>query len=78
MKYIIIKTEGLEVPIIFSEILNHSTVAHSIGGHNGVISAGYLYLSEDGQLSAHGYSSTLGINSRSEDVEIIKRSLSYY
>jgi len=73
MKYIIVDTMGLEVPILFSELLNHSDVAR---GYK-VVAAGFVSISSSVDTNDSGYSpkyiievdcygesTTLGIKSR--------------
>lgn len=65
-KYIIIKHDGLEVPIVFSELLNHSMVARLMT-HNDidrVVSAGFCYINDAGQYVCYGSSRGLGVESR--------------
>lgn len=72
-KYIIIEHKALEVPIVFSPILQHSEVA----GNKKVISAGFCRADEDGVYSVWGESISLKVKSRPEDAEIINKYLEY-
>lgn len=72
LKYIIVENGGLEMPIIFNETFNHSFIAEP---HRKVVSAGFVILTRDGQVSAYGKSTTLGIDSRETDSELIKREI---
>lgn len=70
-KYIIVECHGLEVPIVFSPILQHNDVA----GHRKVFGAGFCHLGIDVNdkrcWTVHGRSISLGINSRPEDAAIL-------
>lgn len=74
-KYIIIETMGNEVPLIFPEFIDHSAMAEG----RRVVSAGFcmVYFDEDYGVTVrtNGNSSTLNINPRPEDAEIIKNLL---
>jgi hypothetical protein len=71
LKYIIVKHKGQEQPIIFSEVFDHSYIAHN----KKVISAGECSLPNEigGEISCYGESTTLdGLKSRGEiDSKII-------
>lgn len=88
MKYIIIEDDGIEVPIIFSELLKHIDVK----GQRKVISAGFCQIdvktilgedpngSEDKSVlsvNCGGKSVGLGVKSRAEDAELIKKHLNF-
>ena len=74
-KYIIVISHELEVPIVFSKILQHNEVA---GGRK-VVGAGFCHLSIDINdkrcWSVSGHSISLGIKSRPEDAEILNERL---
>lgn len=83
MKYVIIDHGGLELPIIFCDIINHNVFAHL---HP--VSAGEVRLyGADGpnpdacccenaiRVAVSGQSTTLKLKSRPEDEEIIAREL---
>ena len=70
LKYIIIK-DRFEVPIIFSALLNHKTVA----GNLNVISAGFCTIESNNQVSCYGESVSLNIKSRKEDSSIIENTI---
>ena len=83
MKYIIFDKLGLETPLIFEDIVEHSTFQHLK-----IISAGEVTLygadgpienacscNNDIEVSAFGKSVTLGVKSRPEDAKIIHRAL---
>jgi hypothetical protein len=74
LKYVIVTSMGLEVPIIFPALLDHNYVAQ---GYNAV-SAGYVSVQPRGDgffVDVWGKSTTLGLQSRPEDVAIIVREL---
>lgn len=72
-KYIIVKKEDMEVPLIFSSFLSHETVATA--GQNGILSAGYCALNAAGKWIAGGQSVSLKLNSRPQDAEILNTQL---
>lgn len=76
MKYVIIRDSGIELPIIFNEIIKHDTFANL-----NPISAGFVTFEKDllGNIVAvaSGKSISLNKNSRPEDSAIITRSLSF-
>jgi hypothetical protein len=70
MKYIIVDNEGIELPIIFNEIMNHKDIA----GDKEVISAGFCRFIKYGDVdvSCWGKSISLKKESRGEiDEKII-------
>ena len=69
-KYIIIDNGGVEVPIVFDEILSHKEMSYN----KTVISAGFLDVWEN-EVSVFGESVTLNIKSRKEDAILIKKML---
>ena len=73
MKYIIVKNLGLELPIVFNEIIEHSRIAEN--WENKVISAGFCSIHAKDSVMVHGSSRSLNINSRPEDAKIISDSL---
>ena len=72
MKYVVFSDLFV---IVFSATENHDDVARRIGKKP--VSAGFVNL-HDGELSTSGHSFTLGIDSRAEDAELIRRQLSFY
>ena len=80
-KYIIVETRGVEVPIVFSSLLDHFIIGR---GHK-VISAGFCAVgakptekdAENIDVSVFGKSVTLKIDSRKEDALIIQKVLRY-
>jgi len=73
MKYIIFKGYLCEEPVIFSKLQNHDDMASLLKGIGKPVSAGYIDYDDGGYISAHGRSSTLELESRPEDSEIIDR-----
>lgn len=75
MKYIIIRDSGLELPVIFDEIIRHDRFAELCP-----ISAGFVTFEKDllgnTVAIASGKSISLNKNSRPEDSQIITDSLS--
>lgn len=74
MKYVIVRDHGIELPIIFDEIINHNTFADL-----NPISAGFVTLEKDLEgktvAIAGGKSISLNKKSRPEDSAIITLSL---
>lgn len=74
-KYIMIDYGGIDLPIIFSEVMTHSEVARAYPHHE-IVSAGFVTFGPDGVCDAYGESISLGgIRARVEDREIINRSI---
>lgn len=75
MKYIIIRDSGIELPVIFDEIIKHDSLAEL-----NPISAGFVTFEKDllgnTVAIASGKSISLNKNSRPEDSQIITDSLS--
>lgn len=75
MKYIIIRDSGIELPVIFDEIIKHDSFAEL-----NPISAGFVTFEKDllgnTVAVASGKSISLKKNSRPEDSQIITDSLS--
>ena len=74
MKYIVIKTHLGKVPVMFSGILSHDDVARALSKPMKIISAGFVDI-VDGVVSAHGHSSSLGIQSDPRDSALIEQYL---
>ena len=75
-KYIIVKKDGVEYPILFPNVMNHSDMFKLVGGD--LISAGFCTISStdngDIQYSAYGKSVTLDVSSREEvDTKLMNR-----
>jgi hypothetical protein len=67
-KYIIVKKNEFELPIVFNSFLDHSSVA----GNETVVSAGFCTIDlHSAQFSAYGESKTLNVQSRGNDVDIL-------
>ncbi len=69
MKYLILRTQDGETPIIFPEFMYHDQVEEALD-HEEVIAAGFIKI-ESGKLQCYGESSSLGIASRSEDDAVV-------
>lgn len=76
-KYIIFGNEDIEVPVVFSPLLTHATLAKGIATGMTVVSAGFCERNEDGDYYVWGESISLKKGSRPEDAEILNNSLSY-
>jgi hypothetical protein len=70
-KYLIINRMGMEVPVVFSQLLVHKDVA----GRRKVRSAGFCELDANGRWVASGHSSSLNLSARPQDAEILNRHL---
>ena len=76
MKYII--TEDLGV-CVFSNSSVHKDMAYALKVRNSIIGAGFITVSDDGEVRCHGESVSLKIKSRGElDAEIIGKQLLGY
>lgn len=87
LKYIIVKTGGHELPIIFSPIISHIDAAHGFRAisdtpYSNIVAAGFCRIEvrdtvcpADIVVDCRGQSTTLKVKSRKEDAEIIKREL---
>jgi hypothetical protein len=75
VKYIIVDQGGLDIPLVFSEILVHAEVARAYPGR--VVSAGFVSFraSPDGDLTADAWGESISLNvaSRPEDSGIITK-----
>jgi hypothetical protein len=67
-KYIIVESFGLELPIVFNPIIDHSTVA----GNFKVVSAGFCSQSVDCLWNCWGESTSLKLKSRTQDGRILE------
>lgn len=67
-KYIVTLQKGLECIIIFPEIMNHREIAKNITGHssNHIISAGFLRVQSDGNITCYGHSISIDKGPRKE------------
>lgn len=74
-KYIIIKQGTFEVPLVFSELNQHSDVAYALGGVQNVVGAGFCFIDED-RYQCYGESISCKVKSRGEvDSKILNRLL---
>lgn len=77
MKYIVIKEQGVELPILFPEVLNHALIANWVNKDfpkPKCISAGFAKANTAG-ASVWGESVTLKLKSRPEDADLIEHIL---
>jgi hypothetical protein len=72
-KYIIVELESMEVPMVFSRLLQHEDVALVI--RNKVRSAGFCELDPTGKWIAGGGSISLKLNARQQDAKILNEHL---
>jgi hypothetical protein len=70
-KYIIFERKGLQYPVLFP---NHYVQHKEIQTCDKVVSAGFFAINE-GDVFVSGNSVSLGVNSRKEDAELIKKQL---
>ena len=70
-KYIIIKKDGIEVPLVFSKTLTHEDLATN----DTVISAGFCELDVTGKWIVGGRSFSLNMMPRPQDAEILNAHL---
>lgn len=77
MKYIVVAHEGLELPILFPNVITHIKMWSLVKvGNDTVVSAGFVRQVLDGEIRAHGESESIGIKSRpQEDSELITKFL---
>lgn len=68
MKYIIIDTGTVEIPLIFPEVVEHEQIGRKFEGK--VISAGYTKF-KNGRWTAGGESISLKVKARPEEDEFI-------
>jgi hypothetical protein len=80
MKYIIFDVNGLECPVIFSELLTHNQVRQSFPDYYTPISAGFCRASvedtggdEELVIRAWGKSVSLNLSSGVNDTEILTK-----
>lgn len=74
-KYIIVKHKDIELPVIFSALLNHNEVASFSYSKDEIISAGFCQLYKN-KYSCFGESTLLNLKSREDtDSKILNRYL---
>jgi len=73
MKYIIVDDMGMELPVVFCEILDHNSVA----GERKVLSAGFCVRNDDGTYQVWGGSTTLKMSSKPADSDIIQHGIEF-
>lgn len=83
MKYIIVKEMGIEVAIVFSELIGHDSFLNMYSSDE-ILSAGFCYPTDESldvgfntyrQWIAYGQSKSLGKSFRSQDSYVITVSL---
>jgi len=70
-KYVIIWCRGVEIPIVFSQLLLHKQVADKNKAH----AAGFCELDASGKWITEGASDSLNLSTRPQDAEILNRHL---
>jgi hypothetical protein len=68
-KYVMLVEWGIETPILFPDHLEHSAAVNP--NQHKPISAGFCYIG-GGDVSVYGFSTSLKIEHRPEDADIIK------
>jgi hypothetical protein len=71
MKYIMYEENGIETPILFPPVIEHSVIARNLNVEIKLISAGFVYLTNTNSVLAEGRSHSLDLRSRLEDSKII-------
>ena len=71
MKYIVKEIDGMEIPILFSDYISHSHMDDIINGK--LLSAGFVYFDDVNSIYTEGRSTSLRINSRQVDADLIKK-----
>lgn len=69
LKYIITEMDGMEVPLIFSQLLDHEIVAAAV--KTKLRSAGFCELNPAGRWMAFGQSVSLALDARPQDAAIL-------
>jgi hypothetical protein len=70
-KYVIVKKGSIEVPMVFSEMLLHAEMA----AKHKPVSAGFCELTENGRWRVAGQSTSLNLNARPQDADILNAHL---
>ena len=73
LKYVMVRDNHSYIPVIFADSIAHITMAELVTAHKDcksfrVVSAGFIHMND---TVCYGNSTTLKINSRQEDSEII-------
>jgi hypothetical protein len=81
MKYVIIEKSGMEVPIMFPDMIQHDSFVDINSGEK-IISAGKFEIAYDRKnlkyiFSTWGKSVSLGISSHPEDADIIHHAFEF-
>ena len=78
MKYIIIKNQGVEVPIMFPDIVQHNTFADMNPISAGKFGIGNFDIGTfNVDWKVYGESTSLKLQSRPEDADIIKHAFDF-
>lgn len=73
-KYIVIEKSFAEVPVVFSDILQHADVARALGGN--VVGAGFCFITPEGRYKCYGESISCRVASRTtQDSAILNQLL---
>ena len=76
MKYIVVRLGNTQKAVVFTPYLTHAVVAQNLGfKEKNVISAGFVHLDQEGNLTCYGKSVSLRLRSRPEDADIIMEDL---
>lgn len=78
MKYVIVQRLGMELAIIFHEIVTHCSAVNRddlAKDHATVLSAGMAHVNDEGRIETSGQSTSLGLKPRPQDAEIIEDTL---
>ena len=74
LKYIAYDAPLAEEIVMFSPMISHENMA-TMMGLTEVLGAGFVRMSESGELMCYGSSFTLQVKSRPEDTDLLKRML---
>lgn len=72
MKYIVVNQNGIRIPVLFGDALNHCDVAFQVQLQ--VLSAGFVQIL-DGQVRTYGKSVSLNLVPNLQDEELITATL---
>jgi hypothetical protein len=73
-KYLIVESRGLELPIVFNSIIDHSQIASAFAREH-ILSAGKCSSGDSNQWQCYGKSVTLNLESRQCDARILNTKL---
>lgn len=72
-KYVVVENDGFEFPFVFPNLITHSDFARCINGK--VISAGFCYITNNGEFEVYGKSVSESKTSRPEDAKLLTKYL---